>query len=275
MVCRPDRNAGSGRDCPGLPFNHVDADVVGRRHGRSGFLFDLPRTRRRQRPKGGTPCPPCGRDRSRFRADLYRGDDLGKDGSTVFCGGKGEALSQAADYSRVIFGGAALIWLCNTFASILRGTGNMLVPAMILSVTASVQIVLCGSLVLGWGPFPKMGIVGAGISYICAFGITATLFFAFWLLTGRSGLRIDWRGSEPSGRPRDRRGEAHGRARRTIADLTRLEHIRGLVSLKERTALSARLLLFSANGFERNLIDSAKGRDDVQLIDLERIYAGS
>ena len=64
---------------------------------------------------------------------------------------------------------------------------------MILSVTASVQIVLCGSLVLGWGPFPKMGIVGAGISYICAFG-TATLFFAFWLLTGRSGLRIHWRG---------------------------------------------------------------------------------
>lgn len=59
-------------------------------------------------------------------------------------------------------------------------------------------------------------------------------------------------------------GEAkHTAARRTIADLTRLEHIRGLVSLKERTALSARLLLFSANGFERNLIDSAKGRDDV------------
>jgi putative MATE family efflux protein len=108
-------------------------------------------------------------------------------------GGRGEVLSQAIDYSQIVFGGAILIWICNIFASILRGTGNMFVPAVTLSVTASVHIVLCGSLVLGWGPFPKMGIVGAGISYICTFG-AAAFFFAFRLMTGRSGLRIHWRG---------------------------------------------------------------------------------
>jgi putative MATE family efflux protein len=108
-------------------------------------------------------------------------------------GGRGEALSQAVAYSRIIFAGSVLIWLCNIFASILRGTGNMFVPAVALSVTGLVQIPLSGSLVLGWGPFPEMGIVGAGISYICAFG-AAFFFFAFWLLAGRSGLRIHWRG---------------------------------------------------------------------------------
>jgi putative MATE family efflux protein len=108
-------------------------------------------------------------------------------------GGRGEVLFQAVAYSQVIFGGAILVWICNILASVLRGTGNMFVPSVILSGTASAHIVLCGSLVLGWGPFPRMGIVGAGISYICTFG-AAALFFAFWLLTGHSGLRIHWRG---------------------------------------------------------------------------------
>ncbi len=118
---------------------------------------------------------------------------LGGPGLYSVLGGKGEVLSQAVGYSHVIFGGAILIWVCNILASILRGTGNMFVPAAILSVTSLVHIPLCGALVLGWGPFPKMGIVGAGISYILTFG-AATVFFAFWLLAGRSGLRIHWRG---------------------------------------------------------------------------------
>jgi putative MATE family efflux protein len=108
-------------------------------------------------------------------------------------GGKGEVLSQAVGYSHIIFGGAILIWVCNTLASIMRGTGDMLVPAVALSLTSLVHIPLCGALVLGWGPFPKMGIVGAGISYICTFS-AATFFFVFWLLAGHSGLRIHWRG---------------------------------------------------------------------------------
>ncbi len=118
---------------------------------------------------------------------------VGGPGLYSILGGKGEVLSQAVDYSRVIFGGAILIWICNILASILRGTGDMFVPALILSVTSLVHIALSGSLVLGWGPFPKMGIVGAGVSYLFTFG-AAAFFFAFWLLASHSGLRIRWRG---------------------------------------------------------------------------------
>ena len=118
---------------------------------------------------------------------------LGGPGLYSILGGRGEVLSQAVVYSQVIFGGIILIWICNTLASILRGTGDMFVPAATLSVTSLVHIPLCGSLVLGWGTFPKMGILGAGISYILTFG-AATVFFAFWLLAGHSGLRIHWRG---------------------------------------------------------------------------------
>jgi len=112
-------------------------------------------------------------------------------------GGKGEALSQAVVYSQVVFGGIIVIWICNTLASIMRGTGDMFVPAATLSVTSLLHIPLCGSLVLGWGPFPEMGLAGAGISYILTFG-AATFFFALWLLSGHSGLRTHWRGMKLS-----------------------------------------------------------------------------
>ena len=70
-------------------------------------------------------------------------------------------------------------------------------------------------------------------------------------------------------------GEAkHTTAKRTLADLQRLERVRGLVADKHPSAASAKLLLFSASGFDRNLINDAQQRHDVELIDLVRIYGG-
>ena len=70
-------------------------------------------------------------------------------------------------------------------------------------------------------------------------------------------------------------GEAkHTKATRSQSVLVRLRHLRDLVGVKHPSAQSARLLLFSASGFERNLANEANGRDDVELVDLERIYSG-
>ena len=70
-------------------------------------------------------------------------------------------------------------------------------------------------------------------------------------------------------------GEAkHTIAKRTLADLRRLERVRGLVAEKHPSAATAKLLLFSASGFDRNLINDAHRRRDVELIDLDRIYGG-
>ena len=66
-------------------------------------------------------------------------------------------------------------------------------------------------------------------------------------------------------------GEAkHTTAPRSTSDLDRLEHIRTLLPNPEDRA--ARLLLFSANGFERNLIKAASARSDIELIDNTRLY---
>ena len=84
-------------------------------------------------------------------------------------------------------------------------------------------------------------------------------------------------GREPTGAERILSiGEAkHTATKRTPRDLERLDHIRTLLAAKHPSAATARLLLFSAAGFDRNLTNQAAARDDVELIDLERIYVGS
>ena len=82
-------------------------------------------------------------------------------------GGREETLASAVRYSNVVFAGAITVWVANTLSSVLRGTGNMLVPAVTLIAVAVVQVPLCGFLV------SRIGIAGAGFAYIASFGIAA------------------------------------------------------------------------------------------------------
>jgi putative MATE family efflux protein len=82
-------------------------------------------------------------------------------------GGKDETLANAVRYSNVVFAGAITVWMANTLSSVLRGTGNMLVPALTLIAAALVHLPLSAFLV------GRIGIAGAGIAYITTFGIAA------------------------------------------------------------------------------------------------------
>src|SRR3984885_12092787 len=46
-------------------------------------------------------------------------------------GGSGASLAAAMTYSGVVFAGAILVWLFNSLANVIRGTGNMAVPALV------------------------------------------------------------------------------------------------------------------------------------------------
>ena len=108
-------------------------------------------------------------------------------------GGRDAALAHALAYSNVLFGGAVLIWIANTLASLLRGSGNTLGPALSLAGAVLVQIPLSGALTLGWGPFPQWGIAGAAVAYLVSFGLASlAMAAAVW----RSALRphrMHWR----------------------------------------------------------------------------------
>jgi putative MATE family efflux protein len=93
-------------------------------------------------------------------------------------GGEGETLEHALAYSNIIFAGAITVWLANTLSSVLRGTGNMLGPALGLIGAAVIHVPLSGSLVLGLGPMPRLGIAGAAIAYVLTFGLAAVAMAA-------------------------------------------------------------------------------------------------
>jgi Na+-driven multidrug efflux pump len=103
-------------------------------------------------------------------------------------GGASDTLAQALAYSNIVFAGAIVVWLANTLSSVLRGTGNMLVPALAQIGAVLVQVPLSASLVLGLGPMRGLGIAGAAVAYVVAFGI-ATLAMAIVVFRPASPLR--------------------------------------------------------------------------------------
>ncbi|MFX6857680.1 MATE family efflux transporter, partial [Acinetobacter baumannii] len=78
-------------------------------------------------------------------------------------GGSGDALEAALIYADLIFGAAALIWVVNLLAAALRASGRPEVPARISVTARVVTLPLSPALIFGWGPFPAMGIAGAGL----------------------------------------------------------------------------------------------------------------
>ncbi|MCX7273890.1 MAG: MATE family efflux transporter [Burkholderiales bacterium] len=104
-------------------------------------------------------------------------------------GGRATVLAQAIDYANVLFCGAILVWLSNCLASILRGSGNMRVPSVVILATSALQIVLGGLLGLGAGPVPRLGMIGVAWGHILATA-TAVAFLYWYLATGQGRLRL-------------------------------------------------------------------------------------
>lgn len=108
-------------------------------------------------------------------------------------GGQGGALHDAVLYSNTVFSGAIAVWLFNTLASVLRGTGNMGVPSLLGLLVAALQIVIGGTLGLGLGPVPRFGMIGVGLGQVIAFGLGAAYLF-WYLRAGKARLRLTFAG---------------------------------------------------------------------------------
>ncbi|WCS28495.1 MATE family efflux transporter (plasmid) [Methylobacterium sp. NMS14P] len=108
-------------------------------------------------------------------------------------GGTGGSLGAATAYAGVVFGAAILIWLFNALAAVIRGTGNMALPAGVTCAGAAVLIPLSPALIFGWGPLPRLGVVGGGVAFAGYYAVGSAVFAAY-IWSGRGVLR-------PSRRP--------------------------------------------------------------------------
>jgi putative MATE family efflux protein len=106
-------------------------------------------------------------------------------------GGSGGSLAAALLYSNIVFAGTPLVWLMSALASAIRGTGNMLVPSLAVCVGVALLVPLSPCLIFGVGPFPALGIAGAGVAVVSTTALTAAVL-AWYIAAGRSVVRFTW-----------------------------------------------------------------------------------
>jgi len=122
-------------------------------------------------------------------------------GPTLYAlmGGSGSTLAAAVEYSNAIFAGALAYWILSTLTSVVRGTGQATVLAVVYIGAEILHVLLVPTLVFGIGPIPALGITGAGIATVASFTVS-TLVLAWYLASGRTavafslrGVRSNWR----------------------------------------------------------------------------------
>ncbi|MDB5827271.1 MAG: family efflux transporter [Variovorax sp.] len=113
-------------------------------------------------------------------------------------GGSGAALEAALTYSHWVFAGAILVWMFNSLAAVIRGTGNMAVPANVTVVGVVFLIPVSPLLIFGWGPIPGMGIAGGAIALLLYY-LGGTIALLMYLRSSRSllkprfaGVKLRW-----------------------------------------------------------------------------------
>ncbi len=103
-------------------------------------------------------------------------------------GGREGSLAAAATYSAIVFAGAVPLWLFNSFAAVIRGTGNMFFPAAVVTVGAVILVPLSPLLIFGLGPFPNLGIAGGAAAVLIYYVVGAAIFGAY-IWSGRGVLK--------------------------------------------------------------------------------------
>jgi putative MATE family efflux protein len=109
-------------------------------------------------------------------------------------GGRGAALEGAVGYARTLFLGGYIVWLTNTLASILRGTGDLRTPSLALLAAAFVHVPLSGALTLGWGGVPRLGVMGPAVAMVVT-ALGAGVWMALRLASGSAAVRLQLQGA--------------------------------------------------------------------------------
>jgi putative MATE family efflux protein len=104
-------------------------------------------------------------------------------------GGTGKTLAAALTYSNSIFAGSVPLWIVALLSSVLRGAGNVKVPAFITVAGAAILLPLSPALIFGWGPLPWLGVAGGGAAVVIYYAIAALMLIGY-LCSSRSPLKL-------------------------------------------------------------------------------------
>jgi putative MATE family efflux protein len=154
-------------------------------------------------------------------------------GLYALMGGNGGSLAAAVLYSNLVFLGAVPLWLYNSLAAVIRGTGNMIIPASVTALGAVVLVPLSPALIFGFGPLPRLGIAGGAAAFVLFYCVGCVIFAAY-LWSGRGLLR-------PAKRPPRLRWEP-------TREILRVGAVSSLVSLSTNVSIATATGLTGAFG---------------------------
>jgi len=90
-----------------------------------------------------------------------------------------DAMAMADIYTRIMFAGVPFMFGFQLFMAVLRGAGDSRTPFYFLLLSCVLDVGLNPLLILGLGPFPKMGIAGSATATLIAQAVSFALLIAY------------------------------------------------------------------------------------------------
>lgn len=104
-------------------------------------------------------------------------------------GGEGEVLQAALSFSNTLLMLITIIWLHNMMASVIRGSGDMIRPAISTAIIVVAYSGIAFVFIFGVGTVEGLGLAGAAGATACAYAL-GTLYLGLYLYRGNSRVRL-------------------------------------------------------------------------------------